>query len=295
MLLAALALTTVGCSSGPEVVAVVDGTPIASEELEVLHPDASDLMPDERAGSVYLLILHHLLVAGAEQDFAVVVDQTALDDAFADRTRRFGDDVDTGLEQRGVTRERVMLEAELDVIRGRVEKELIERGEALDLDAAYRQFISTNSMVCMTMLAPTAPEVEAEIAAFVETGVTLADVERELAEAVESVDLGCANPFRHPGPVQPGAGDGAIGRAYLRTFSDGTMYVVAVTERDAPALDEVMDEVLQIAAETQGPGLFDAWAVEILKTAVVEVEASIGTWQPTPDSNDIPTVVASGS
>jgi hypothetical protein len=297
MALAATALSMVvaACSSGPEVVAVVEGAPIGSEELDALHPEPGDLPPEERADSVFLLILHRLLVAEADADFAVVTDQAAIDDAFAERTRRFGDDVDTQLRERGITRDRVLLEAELDVIRARVETLLIERGEGFDLDAAYRQFISINSMACLVMLAPVSPAVEPDIAAFLENDVTLEEVERDLAHAVERVDLGCANPFRHPGPVQPVAVDGEPGKAYLREFSDGTLYVVAVLTRDAPALEEVMEEVLEIAASTQGSDLFDAWAVEILRTASVEVEASIGTWEPDADSNGIPTVVAPAS
>ncbi len=293
--LTALSLAAGACSGIPEVVAVVDGTPIAGERLEVLHTDAGGLEPEERASSVYLLVLHQLLVAGAERDFAVVVDQEAIDEAFADRTKRYGDEIDDGLQQRGVTRARVMLEAELDVIRTRVVAELIARGNAFDLDAAYRQFISTNSIACLSMLAPTGPEVESEIAALVESDVTLEQVEATLPEAVERVDLGCTNPFQHPAPVQPVAVDGEIGRAYLRSFSDGTVYVVAVTERDAPPIEDVMEEVLILAAETQGPDLFNSWAVGMLREAEVEIDASIGAWQPTPDSNDIPTVVATGS
>lgn len=289
---AAASLVAVACSGGPEVVAVVDGTPIGTEELEALHPDADDLIPEERADSVFLLILHRLLVAGAESDFAVVVEQAELDGAFAERTRRFGDDVDTRLRDRGVTRERVLLEAELDVIRTRVESLLVERGDGFDLDAAYREFISVNSMACLVMLAPTSPEVEADIAAFVENDVSLDEVERRLPDAVERVDLGCANPFRHPEPLQPVAVDGEVGKAYLREFSDGTVYVAAVVTRDAPTMNDVMEEVLEIAAATQGRDLFDAWAVEILRAAAVEIEASVGRWEATSESNGIPTVVA---
>ena len=289
-LVAALALFAVACGQS-DTVALVNGQEISRSTLDALHADPSDAVADEQAASTFLLVLHHLVVTNALSEFDIEPDAIAVEAAFSARVSGAGDDIDVRLANRGVTRERVTLEAELDVVRSTLETEFIVRGgPGVDLEASYRRFISLNSVACVTLLAPESngaiPEVEVLIAA----GATL----EEVAEAVtvEEIDLGCTNPVQHPVPVQPVAVDGDIGLAYLREFSDGTAYIVGVTERDAPTFEEVEDEVIQLAAESQGQELFDQWAFDLLRNADVEIDPSIGTWEATADTEGVPTVLA---
>lgn len=277
----------------PEVVAVVDGASIGAEQLAALHPDGADVGSEQLAASTYLLVLHRLLVTHAATDFDLAATDAAIDTAFGERAGGVDDSVDERLTNRGVTRARVRLESELDVVRALVEEEFVRRGgSGIDLDAAYRQFISVNSQVCMVMLAPVSADAEPRIEAFISETTTIDDVLAGIPDAVESVDLGCASPVQHPQPLQPVAVDGEIGRAYLRAFDDGTMYVAGVIERDAPDMNDVMDEVVEIAARSQGSALFEQWAFGILSSADVRIDRSIGTWESTPDTGDVPTVVA---
>ena len=273
--------------------AVVEGEEIASTEILALHPEGRSLEPVERAASVFLVILHRLLLDEAEEAFGVVPARGDVDDAFAERTNGLPGGVDEGLAGRGVTRSRVELEAELDVLRDRLRYELVSReGADVDLDAAYRRFVSVNSNACMLMLAPAGRELEPMVEALVFSGAGVDEIEAEMGDGVERIDLGCLSPAQHPEAVASVAVDGEVGRAYIRRFSDGTLYVAVVTERDAPELGEVMDEVLALAADTQGRELFNEWAFGVLQAADVEIDPSVGSWEPTDETGGVPTVVA---
>lgn len=286
-----LILVLAACGGGDEV-ASVDGTPITAEELSVLHPATAELDPDDTAASVFLLVLRQILVVNAEKDFSVTLTPDQIETAFVDRVGGPAPEVEELLANRGVTPDRVRIEAELDVLRRLVEDEFVaEGGPGIDLDAAYRSFLSSNSVSCVLMLAPTSSEVEPEIKAAIDAGATLDQLQTDLPDAVEEVDLGCLSPVQHTQPVQSVAADGEVGKAYAQEFSDGTFFVAGVTERDAPAMADVMDEVIELAARSQGRVLFDEWAFELLRNADVEVSGSIGTWESTADTGGVPTVV----
>lgn len=286
-------ILVVAACGGTDDVASVDGTPITAEELSVLHPVAAELNPDDTAASVFLLVLRQVLVVNAEKDFSVTLTSDQIDTAFVDRAGGTAPEVEERLANRGVTPARVRIEAELDVLRRVIENEFVAQGgPEIDLDAAYRSFLSSNSVSCVVMLAPTSSEVEPAIKAVVDAGATLDQLQDELPDAVEEVDLGCLSPVQHSQPVQSVAVDGEVGKAYAQEFSDGTFFVAGVTEREAPAMADVMDEVVELAARSQGRILFDEWAFELLRNADVEVAASIGTWESTADTGGVPTVVA---
>lgn len=286
-----LSLLVLSACGGPDTLAVVDGDPVARAELDALH--AGDVGPEEEAASLYLIILHRLLVAGAEREFGFVVDQAAVDAAFTRRTQGGEGRVDEFLADRGVTRARVLLEAELDVIRHELEVGFVRRGGPdIDMDAAYRQFVSVNGRTCLRVLAPTGPDVYDRLESLVDEGATVAEIEADLGDGLEHLDLGCASPVQHPPAVAPVAVDGEIGKPYLRRGSDGSVYVAIVTEREVATMDEVLEQVIQIAAERQGADVFNAWAFDLLRNAEVEIDPSVGTWAPTPDTDGVPTVVA---
>ena len=287
-------LTASACSSGGPA-ATIDGFDIPPERIEELHPEGADLDGEQEASSLFLIILHHVVSREAEVQFDLVPDDRDIEAALT--ARLGGDDVAAlpALTANGITRERVLLEAELDVLRERLQRAFIdEGGPGVDLDAAYRTFLGVNSRACILMLAPASDEAVAEMERVTDGTATLGSVQDQLGDRVEPVDLGCDSPSRLPLPVQPVALDGEVGLAYLRTFSDGTVYVVGVTERDAPTLDEVLEEVKALAADSQGATLFNEWAFDLLRAADVTVDEAFGTWEPREGTGDVPTVVPKG-
>lgn len=289
--LATIALLIAACTQ-PGPAATVDGVDVESGRIESLHPGDADLDGEQRAATLFLIILHELITREAEAQFDAVASSSEIDAAMVARLGDVEDVADQRLADRGITRDRVLLEAELDVLRAKLQRAFIEEGgPGVDLDTAFRTFLGVNSRACVQLLAPVSPDVVADIESVVQGDISLEAATAQLADLVEPVDLGCDSPANLPPPVQPLALDGEVGRAYLSTFSDGTVYVAAVTERDAPALDEVIEEVESLAAESQGSTLFDEWAFEILKAAEVFIDSDIGTWEPRDGTGDVPTVV----
>jgi hypothetical protein len=288
----ALVLLLSACTSTPGVVATVDGVEVSAEELSVLNAAGDSTVVEERASSLYLLVLHRLLTAAAQADFQYAVPEVELTEAFDNRTRGLGENIDAVLRERGVTRDRIMLEAELDVIRGELEEKLVRSDDhGFDFDEAYRGFLSVNSRVCMVVLNLADAELVPDIQARVDAGEDLDAIFEVYADRTARLDMGCASPIDHGQALAPVALDGEVGVSYARPAGDGAIFVAKVTERDAPSADSVREEVLIYGVESQGPELFNAWAVEILMNADVDVAAEIGTWGPGPDTGDVPTIV----
>jgi hypothetical protein len=294
-LLPALTLLLAACSSStPGVVATVDGVEVSEERLAALNVDGVDATAEERASSLYLLILHGLLSEGAEADFGYAAGGTELAEAFDRRTGGIGD-VDARLAERGVTRDRVMLEAELDLIRSELERELVYTdGYGFDFEEAYRGFLAVNSNVCMAVLNLADATLVPEVQAMVDAGDDLDDIFETYPDRTARIDMGCTSPIDHGDALAPVALDGEVGVSYARPSGDGAIFVAKVTSRDAPSADEVRDEVMAFGVENQGPELFNLWAVEQLSEAEVTVDADIGRWRPGPDTGDVPTIIPAG-
>jgi len=290
-LLIGLLLAMAACS-GSAPAAVVDGIRIEEAQLEALHDSAASVTDDERASSLFLLILHQLVTTGAQEDFGVTVTQGELDAAFTLRAGGPGNDVDAVLTGRGVTRARVLLEAELDVVRGRLEEEIVRSDwPGVDLDKAYRDFLAVNSRACLEVLTLVDTTLSAEIEGRVEDGEGLEAISAVYPDRTARLDMGCLSPLEHGVELAPVALDAEVGRSYARHPETGGFYVVVVTERQAPAADEVSEEIIEFAVDRQGPELFNRWAAELLGGAEVEVDGGIGSWEPGPGTGDLPTVV----
>jgi hypothetical protein len=288
----ALVLLLAACTSAPGVVASVEGVDVSTEELNALNAAGASTEIDERASSLYLLVLHRLLTTGAEADFQYAVGESELAEAFENRTRGLGEDIDAVLDERGVTRARVLLEAELDVIRGELEERLVRSdGHGFDFDEAFRGFLAVNSRACMVVLNLADAELVPDIQERVDAGEDLDAIFEVYPDRTARIDMGCASPIDHGQALAPVALDGEVGVSYSRPAGDGAIFVAKVTERDAPTADEVREEVMIYGVESQGPGLFNAWAAEILMSAEVDVADEIGSWRPGPDTGDLPTIV----
>jgi hypothetical protein len=240
-----------------------------------------------------LLILHRLVVAGAEEEFGYSVSSEDLQAAFDDRTDGLGDEIDARLASRGETRERVLIESELDVLRAHLEEEMVRsEGHGFDFDRAYRGFLAANSRVCVVVLTLADRELVDAIQQLVDAGEDLDTIFDRYPDRTARLDMGCRSPLDHGQELAPVALDGEIGRTYARPSGDGAIYVAKVTSRDAPAADTVREAVVDYGVGSQGPELFDAWAVGLLESAHVTVAESVGHWGPGPNTGEVPTVVA---
>ena len=56
-------------------------------------------------------------------------------------------------------------------------------------------------------------------------------------------------------------------------------------------MDDGIEEVKSIAADSQGATLFNEWAFDLLRTADVTVDTDLWAWEPRDGTADVPTVV----
>jgi hypothetical protein len=298
-------LAAAACSSEPGPVASINGTDITVEQLAALHVgDLAELTPQEEAGSVLLLLLHDGFLAAAADDFGIVPEPERVAEQITVRTARFGDGaaVDAALTRQGITRLRVELEAELDVLRDAVGEELVQREvPGFDIDAAYRSYVMGEGTVCVRHIQLLGADGLDEAVARLDGGEDFGDVAAELSadftasrpagEPGSGGDLGCGAPGNHPPGFSDATLDAPVGEVYGPVFTSATVHLIVVYERDLPALAEVRAAVLDHAGPLQGPDLFRDWGVGVLRDATVEVASRYGSWGPLPETNGVPTVI----
>jgi len=305
----ALALVGAACASENNTIASIDGIEMARDRFEMMHPNVDDLVAEERASTLLLMMIHDLFIANAASQLGIELDEEAAADAFAARTPAASvvGSLEAVLANRGVTPDRVQLEADLDALSGPVGRELVRReAPGFDLEAAYESFLLDQAYVCVRqiLLAQTADiDVIVERLDAGEAFDTLARefsrdplAQRPEGESGGGGDMGCSYPNAFGLGISEASLDLdiAVGEPFGPVFSDTGFHLMMVYEREIPDLDAVRAEVVAAAEETQGPTLFTAWAVELLKQAEVTIDAAWGSWGPRDGTNGIPTVIPTG-
>lgn len=301
VLFAALASS---CSSGPSVT-VVDGVEITTEDVSVLHNDFDRLDDDERAGSLLLLILREAFGTAAADELGLTVDESAVYAAESERIEAFesrgGADVVLGSTNQ--TRARVRVESELDVIRQTVERALVQNeSSGFDLDRAYESFLLAESEVCLRLMAfNSQPDFDAALDRL-EAGEDFALVAREVsvdpfAQRDEGSgaggDFGCSTPDALIVEFGSEALNAELNVPTGPVLVGPSLYLFEIYERTTPDLEDVREDVIELAVTEQGPDLFRAWAIDVLQTIEVEVASEFGVWGTLPETDPVPTVVPS--
>ena len=300
----ALALVAVSCAD-PGPVATINGIEIDGARLESLRPEGAQPVAEQVAGDLLLLLLHDGFADAALDEFGVAVTTEQAEAAFEARTRSAAalGPLDDVLANRGVTRERVRLEAGLDALRELVAAELI-RAEAagFDVDAAYREYVIRAGEVCVQAIALAAAANYEAAESRLLAGEPFAAVAEELSldplvgpgEARAGGDLGCSVPFALPVELHSVSLDAPIGEPIGPVAIAGGPHLVLVYRRDIPELESVRGEVREAAVAEQGEAVFRAWAFDVLVRADVTIDPDYGSWGPRPGTGDVPTVIPAG-
>jgi parvulin-like peptidyl-prolyl isomerase len=305
----ALALVAAACSSPPDILATIDGIDITRARFEAMHPDGTELAADEQASTLLLLMIHDAFFAAAESELGITPDAAALDDAFAARTESAVSlgDVDEILANRGVTRERVKLESDLDALRLAVGPALVlAEADGFDLDLAYEEFLKDEARVCVKHILLFDTENIESILDRISDGEPFEEVARELSEdnlaqrpAGESGaggDMGCSYPNSFNLAIASAAIDLDIpvGEVFGPVLSDQGLHVLQVYERELPELADVRAQVIESAVDDQSEAVFTIWAIGVLQRARVTIDDGYGRWGPREGTNGIPTVIPPG-
>jgi parvulin-like peptidyl-prolyl isomerase len=301
-----LLLFSAACSSLPGTVATVNGTEIERERFEALHPEDYELVPDETASSLLLVTIHELFYRAAEEDLGLSISAEDRESAFTNRTQpaRGIGDVDEVLANRGVTAERVRLEADLDALQSVVGPHLVRaEADGFDIDAAYESYLKAEGYVCVQqMLLGDTANLE-DIVDRVNGGESFGALAREFSldnlaqrpdgESGAGGDMGCSFPNSFGLGLADAAIDESIpvGEAFGPIISDRGLHVMVVYERELPALSNVRGEVVEAAVDTQAIDVFRTWAVSVLESADVTIHEAYGSWGPAEGTNGVPTVI----
>lgn len=304
-----VALFGAACSSPPETIATIDGIDIARERFEAMHPDGADLVADERASTLLLLLIHDAFIASAERELGIILDEAVAAEALEVRTRSAEalGSVDEVLANRSVTLDRVRLEADLDALRAQVGPELVRmEAEGFNLDAAYGDYLKAEAHVCVNqiLLAETVHLIE--IIERINGGEPFGDLAREFSqdslaqrpdgESGAGGDMGCSFPNSFGFAIAEAVLDEEIpvGEAFGPVISDRGLHVLQIYERELPALDDVRADVVESAVDAQAEAVFNAWAIGVLQRAEVTIHEDWGSWGPREGTNGIPTVIPVG-
>ena len=302
-------LVAAACSSPPDTVATINGVEIARERLESLHPDGYELVADETASSILLLLIHEAFYRSAEQELGLSVPESDREAAFAGRTQaaRGIGDIDEVLANRGVTADRVQLEADLDALQAVVGPHLVrQEADGFDLGAAYEDYVKTQGRVCVRQILLGDTENLEDIIDRANGGESFADLAREFSidnlaqrpegESGAGGDMGCSFPDSFGLGLSDAAIDEtvAVGEAFGPVISDRGLHVMVVYERELPELEAVRSEVVESAVDSQGVEVFRLWAVGVLESADVTIHESYGDWGAAEGTNGIPTVLPPG-
>ena len=301
---AALSLVGVACSSAPDIIATIDGIDIERDRFEALHPEGYELVPDQTASTLLLIMIHDAFYQAAE-DMGVSISDADLDAAFADRTQpavAVGT-LDEVLANRGVTSERVRLESDLDALRSVLGPQLVrDEAEGFDLDAAYEDYLKVEARVCVRhILLGDTTNLE-DIVNRANGGEAFDALAREFSidnlaqrpegESGAGGDLGCS----FPNSFGLGLADAAldvsvpVGEAFGPVISDRGLHVMVVYEREIPELSDVRADVVEGAVGSQAEDVFRTWAIGVLEAAEVDIHEDYGSWAPAEGTNGVPTV-----
>jgi len=285
--------------------ATVNGADIPVIDITKLHVDFGELQSQEIADSVLLLVLNEVLYDEADTQFALVPSEGDIAAAFETHVDSYGtvERMNAVLESQNETSDRLQLESQLDALRTLLARHLvISETQGFDIDLAFKNYLLTESTVCVRHIQVLTEEGFDLVRGRVDAGEDFATValENSLDPLVARTDggsgaggdLGCRTPASTPFPEA--ALDAVVGELSGPVFTDAGTHLIQVYERDAPELDDVRGDVLEVGVLTQGPGLFNDWAVRALQAADVTIDEAFGSWGVLPATDGVPTVIPAG-
>jgi parvulin-like peptidyl-prolyl isomerase len=228
-----------------------------------------------------------------------------VDERFSGRTEtyRARGDLDEQLALRNLTRRRIQIEAELDVLRDAVGASLVrDEAPGFDLDAAYEAYLMDNAEVCIQQIQIDDVSIVDALVARLDSGEPFSDValevsidpfvDREAGRSGAGGDFGCSAPMALPVGLGQAALTAPLDEPVGPIASADGVHVLWVYDRTVAPLVEVRPAVLEHAIQLQGEEMFRLWAVDVLQNIEVELDPTYGRWAMLPETDPVPTVVS---
>ncbi len=298
LLLALLAVVTAACSGGGTVAATVDGEDITTTEVSALvFSDPDSLDTDTFSVLLFNLIADEVFTKRAAEDFGISVTPEEFEvekETFVQSLTSQGQTLEEVLEANDASEERLDLIVEQRILVGEINEALLEQAGPLtedDLRAAFEEQQADLAQVCTShILVPT--EEEARVALQrVQDGEDFAAVAQELSigpSGPDGGDLGCTPPSAFVPEFADAAMAADIGAPVGPVETQFGFHVILVNDRIEPTFEEAREQLqAQLEGQRQSE-LLDAWRVEVLSAADVEVDEKYGRWVTDPVPQIIP-------
>lgn len=286
--IAVLAVVATACSGGDEVVATVNGEDITRSQVEVLVPEedpSEDTVDFTRYLSV--IIQWEAISQAAAADGIEPTDEQIdmrLDELVAAQGE--GATLVQYLEQVNASEAGIRLFTKQLIIQEAVEESVADAGTISDEEIAAE--LASNpldwTVVCASHILVATEEEAITVLERLDAGEEFAAVAQEVSidtgSGAQGGGLDCTPPSSFVGPFAAATMEAEIDVVTEPVESEFGFHVIVVSQREA-ATPEIVRAALERDAVATA---VDAWFVEVVDTAVVTVDESIGVWvtEPSP-------------
>jgi len=280
--LALFAMLVSACSSGSGLVATVGtDTEITESDLGALYVTETLPVDDALLGAIFAMIAREVLIAGAQTDFGITLDEAAVEFFYqdmADQRDAEGVDTATWLNIPNAGDGMLRFNAELRVLQEQVIIALVSDPAYLDDVFALPTAITT---ICAKHILTDSEEAANGVIAELEGGADFAELAAEVSDdPVPGGDLGCRQAGVYVSEFAVAALEAPLNEVYGPVQTEFGWHVLIVSERSAPTREEVVADPMTYLTEGEVSGLWQEWFNDQLQVAVVTVEPKYGTWSP---------------
>lgn len=298
ILIALLALIATACSGTAGTAATVDGEDIATSDVTAMFPGDPDSFEDPQAFSSMLfnLIADQVIVASADDQFGLTVDQEAFDEQrevlvsqlTAPDETGVAPTLDEALAAANATEALLDAVVAQQVLYPQIQDALLEEAgppTEAEIEAEFEVQSGALTEVCAShILLDSEEDAQATLDRALE-GEDFADLAIELStgpSGPDGGDLGCTSPGSYVPEFGVATMAAEIGVPTGPVETEFGFHVILVTDRTEPVLEDERDALLVSIENRRRVEVFDEWRTAELTAADVEVVEEYGTWTTEP-------------
>ncbi len=279
-----LAVVAAACGGSAGVAATVDGQRItAADVADLVHGDPDSVTSETFAVLLFNLVADEVFRTRAEEDFSITVGEeefTTEREAFIAGITAQGQTLEEVLEANDATETRLDLIVAQRLLVGKiVEALVVDAGPPTDAEIDLEretQSLQLSNVCASHILLENEADAQAALDRAL-AGEDFAALAQELSTGPSGPnggDLGCGSPANYVPSFANATMDAEIGMPSGPVESDFGFHVILVTERTEPTRDALITSIDQ-RRESE---LLDAWRIEVLTAADVEIDEQYGTW-----------------
>lgn len=290
--IAVLSLVAAACgdASGDDAIASVNGVEITRARIERIVPTrGGDILPDEFARYVGVMIQWEAVAQAAESEFGIVPTEEDVDARLNELVAGIGAGatLEAYLSSVDASEAGIREFARQLVVQSGVETSLADAGGLVSDDAVSQELFDNAldwTVVCVShILVETEDEAivaRSRIVSGEDFAAVASEVSLDRDSGADGGDLGCGSPSNYTGSVSAATMEAEINVPTQPVESEAGFHVILVSQREEATLDIVRASLEREALALAVEDWFDA----VIERAEVTVDESVGVWliDPTP-------------